>query len=285
MRRNLVVLLLFVLFAASARAQVSPRRRPVGEQSPGYGGPPAIGDYDRWEASRTRLAANRPAAPPVIPQPDTNHLIPVSQLSIPSKAVKEFERSQKAFQSGDLPGSAAHLQKALRIYPDFIDAHNILGLRYLQLGENQKALAEHETALAVDHHVAQTHEYLALSLLALNRPQESEAEAREALDLDPVAPGSRYILARALIGQHRITPEAIDMLRQVEDAVPNASLVLAQIYFNAGQNEQVVAALRRYLRAPTAADNKQKAECWVAQLSAEPLPAGCPTETTRPSFH
>jgi hypothetical protein len=75
------------------------------------------------------------------------------------------------------------------------------------------------------------------------------------------------------------------MLRQSENALPNASLVLAQIYFAKGQTDQVIAELLHYLRAPTDPDNKQKAECWIAQLSQQPAPAACPADVTRPSFH
>jgi tetratricopeptide (TPR) repeat protein len=221
---------------------------------------------------------------PASPGSHQDNLVPLSQLRIPGKAIKEYERARKAFQHGDLQDSADHLQKALHIYPDFIQAHNALGLRFLQLGDYQKALAEHETALALDSHRVETHQDLSLALLSLNRFQEAEDEARQALDLDANAVASRYTLGRALIGQGRVSLEAIAMLRRSEDAFPNASLVLAQIHFTAGQTDQAVADLRKYLRAPSDLENKQKAECWVAQLSQQPAPAGCPAGVTRPSF-
>jgi tetratricopeptide (TPR) repeat protein len=213
-----------------------------------------------------------------------DNLVPVSQLRIPAKAVKEYESARKALQHGNLQDSADHLQKALHIYPDFIQAHNALGLRFIQLGEYQKALAEHEIALALDAHRVETHQDLSLALLSLNRFQEAEEEARQALELDTSSVATRYTLGRALIGQGHATPEAIEMLRGSEDAFPNASLVLAQIHFTAGQTDEVVAELRHYLQSPTDADNKHKAKCWVAQLSQQPAPAGCPAEVTRPSF-
>src|SRR4029077_20169230 len=182
------------------------------------------------------------------------------------------------------PASAEHLQKALQIYPDFIQAHNSLGVRFVQLHEYQKALIEHQTALSLDPHSALTHQDLSFTLLLLNRNQEAEAEARQSLDLDSQLVVSHYMLGRALIAQGHATPEAIEMLRQSENVFPNASLVLAQIHFAAGQTDQVIAELRHYLRAPTDRENKQKAECWVAQLSQQPSPSGCPTEATRPSF-
>jgi hypothetical protein len=87
------------------------------------------------------------------------------------------------------------------------------------------------------------------------------------------------------VAERHVTPEAIDMLRQSESAFPNASLVLAQIHFTVGQTDQVVTELRQYLRTAPDPQNKQKAECWVAQLSQQPLPAACPADITRPSFH
>ena len=160
----------------------------------------------------------------------------------------------------------------------------MLGLCFIQLGDYQKALLEHEAALSLDAHRVETHQDLSLAFLLLNRYHEAEEEARQALELDTNAVAARYTLGRALIGQGHASAEALEMLRRSEDAFSDASLVLAQIHFSAGQTDQVVADLRHYLRSPLDQDNKHKAECWAAQLSQRPAPAGCPTEVTRPSF-
>jgi tetratricopeptide (TPR) repeat protein len=281
MKRMIVVLFLFCALASNVHAQVTPRHHSIADRGAADAGVPGNIVSDPWEDLRLRLESSSPRPSTATPK----HLVPVSQLRIPSKAIKEFERSQKAFQSGDLRTSTEHLQKALQIYPDFIKAHNALGLRFLQVGQYEKALAQHESALTLDARSAETHQDISLALILLNRSQEAEAEARLALDLDPEAPASHYVLGRALLAQSRVTPEAIEMLRQSEKAFPNASLVLAQIYFTRGQTDQVIAELRRYLRVPTDPDNKQKAECWVAQLSQQQAPAACPADVTRPSFH
>ncbi len=272
------ILVLLALFAASD-LHAQGRRRGTWSSATANDGPASLNPNDPFAVIRSRAESNsatpaRPAAGPV----------PVSQLRIPSKALKEFGRYQKAFHSGDLSTSVGHLQKALQIFPDFIQAHIALGLRFIQLGEYRKALTEHETALALDPRSAQTHQSLSFTLLLLNRNQEAEAEARQSLDLDSQLVASHYILGRALIAQGHVTPEATEMLRKSESAFPDASLVLALIHFRAGQTDQTIAELRNYLRAPVDADNKQKAECWVAQLSQQPSPAGCPVESTRPTF-
>ena len=243
-------------------------------------GPGSVDPTDPFAAIRSHVESN--AARPV-PAHAVNP-VPVSQLRIPSKALKEFERYQKAFHSGDRSASFEHLQKALQIFPDFIQAHLALGLRFIELGEYEKALTEHEAALSLDPRSAQTHQDLSLTLLLLNRYQEAEAEARRSLDLDSQGVAAHYVLGRALVGQDRITPEAMEMLRQSENVFPNASLVLALIHFRAGQTDQTIADLRNYLRAPADPDNKQKAECWVAQLTEQPLLAGCPAGVAPPSF-
>jgi len=272
MNRPVVGFFTLLLLASNIWAQGAVRRRDVSRTG-------VVADdmsFDSTDIFRPRLESP-PAPASVTP-------IPVSQLRIPSKALKEFERATKAFRSGEIKASAEHLQKALQIYPDFIDAHNALGLRYTQIGEYQKAVAEHEIALSLNPRNAQTHQDLAFALLLLNRYQEAEAEARDSLDIDPQPAAPRYFLARALIGQGRVTPEVIQMLRQSEDAFPNASLVLAQIHFEQGRTEEVIAALRHYLQATPDPENKQKAECWVARLRQQPVPAGCSSGLTRPSF-
>jgi tetratricopeptide (TPR) repeat protein len=211
-------------------------------------------------------------------------VVSASQLHIPGKALKEYERSQKAYRSGDLTSSAAHLQKALEIYPQFVSAHNALGLRYVQLREFDKALDEHQSAVALNEADGEVHSDLSLDLLLLNRYRDAEAEARRALEITPQASGPRYVLGRALIAQLQVTPEALRMLQESQDAFPNASLVLAQLHFTFGNTEETINDLRHYLRAPAQRDNQHKAKCWIAQLTGETPGASCSDVPSRPSF-
>jgi tetratricopeptide (TPR) repeat protein len=281
--KSAVAVALLLLLSSSLGAQA--RRRPASIPSDGRSLAFDLIDLVNPTPSTPQLHPAYAAQHPAYPAQPAGNLVPASQLRIPPKAVKEYELARKIMQrQHDVQASADHLQKALRIYPDFIQAHNALGLRFIQLGEYQKALAEHETALSLDPRNTQAHQDLSFVLLLLNRNQEAEAEARQTLDLDSQSVSARYVLGRALIAQNHVTPEAIEMLRGSEDAFPDASLVLAQIHFVSGRTDETITDLRQYLRAPMDADNKHKAECWVAQLSQQPAPAGCPAGVTRPSF-
>jgi len=51
------------------------------------------------------------------------------QHRVPPRAARELAREIRAFAAGDVPGSIAHLRKALEIDPDYMEAHNNLGVR------------------------------------------------------------------------------------------------------------------------------------------------------------
>src|SRR5215469_6704992 len=63
--------------------------------------------------------------------PKTGETISMHDLLVPPKAVKELQRSQNALRSGDTRSAARHLEKALQIYPNYLEGHNSLGARYI----------------------------------------------------------------------------------------------------------------------------------------------------------
>ena len=265
-----------LLPASILHAQDGPRRRPVMAQSPVNAGVPWV---DAKDPAAT-LARPGSSMDPGVSHPGIT--VPVSQLRIPSKAVKEFERSLKSFQNGDVHTSAEHLEKAVQIYPDFFQAHNLLGARYVTLGKYEEGLAEYRSALAIDPGPGETYHNLAVALFFVKRYQEAEEAARRALELLPQEVAVRYVLGRILVQQGNVGSESVRLLRQSEDRFPNASLVLAEIFFHQGNLDATANALRAYLRAPESR-NKQKAECWLAQLTSQPS-AGCAVPSAPPSF-
>jgi Tetratricopeptide repeat len=224
-----------------------------------------------------------PAQPAPTARP-AEPLAPVSvhDLLIPPKALKEIQRSQKAFDSGDIRASSDHLQKALRIYPDIPQAHFDLGGNYLRLHQYEKALPELQQFVDTYPDRPQGHYGISVALFLLHRYPEAEVSARKAMDLDPDPLEYRYMVGSAMIAQGRCTSETKELLRQSEPKFPNASLVLAQIFLNEGKIDDVVAELHAYLRSPDSA-NKASAECWAALLDGTASGA-CAAGKTFPEF-
>jgi tetratricopeptide (TPR) repeat protein len=52
-------------------------------------------------------------------------------------------------QAGRVQDGIGHYEQALRIQPDYAEAHNNLGVALLQLGRSQEAIAHFEQALRI----------------------------------------------------------------------------------------------------------------------------------------
>lgn len=208
-----------------------------------------------------------PAAPSSVPR--FEETISVHDLRIPPKAVKELQRSQNALQSGDARSSARHLERALQIYPDYLEAHNALGARYIELAEYEKAAAEFQKAIAIDPLVSQPWNNLSVAFFLQQRYGDAESAARRALNLAPQHATARYMLGAILATEQRNPEEAIGLLRQTKLEFADARLLLAQILLRRGAARDAEEELRGYLALPDA-PKRQNVERWLARLTQTP---------------
>lgn len=195
-------------------------------------------------------------------------------LLIPAKAIKEFNRGRKAYLANDFKSSAEHFEKAVQMYPDFAMAHTNLGSSYLMEGAWEKALGEFERAIALDPKKIGAYNNLSLAFLLLKRYPDSEAAARRALEIDPRYVRSLSLLGNSLAAEQRYTQEAVDALRQSRKEIPDDWLALAEVLLRRGELDQAVAELREYLKVASGPE-KQKAQCWLAQLTQTDIAQAC----------
>lgn len=219
-------------------------------------------------------AQTEPPPQPFVPSDQTRFpglggTISLGELRIPRKAVKEIQRSQTALRSGDVRSSAAHLERALEIYPRSVEVHNNLGSRYIDLHEYEKAAAEFQKATEIDPRVMPPFNNLSVAYFLLERYREAETAARRALDLDPHHATSRYMLGCILAKEKRNPLEAMEMLRQTKREFPDSRLLLAEILLRRGAISEAENELRDYLAMP-GAEKKQNVERWLARLTRTP---------------
>src|SRR5215475_7558324 len=200
--------------------------------------------------------------------------IPVSIISkehllIPRKAMKELQRSQREYASGDIRASARHLETAVRLYPNYLEARNNLGAQYIELHEYEKAVAEFQRAIQLNSSAVQPFNNLGVAFFLLQRYREAEAAAREALILDPQNSISRYVLGCALATENRNAPEAMEMLRATKGKFPESRLVLANILIRHGAVDEAKRELQDYLAVP-GVEKTAFVERWLAELTAPP---------------
>ncbi len=115
----------------------------------------------------------------------------------PPAARKEFLRAAKAAIQGASEEAIRHLRKALAIFPAYVEAHNDLGVRYMQQGAYDQAAAEFQEAVKLDPGAVRPITNLALAWIALRRYADAESAARRAVAADPAFPPARRALSLA----------------------------------------------------------------------------------------
>lgn len=211
------------------------------------------------------------APQPALPMGET---VSVTELRVPSAAAKELRLSLKRFDSGDLRGSARHLEKAIQMDDHIPAAHHNLGACYLRLREYEKAVGEFQRALELDPHMMPPRTSLAGALFLLHRFSEAEEAAHEAYKLEPTNPTARYLLSRILAIEGHDTPEVLEMLRASRSQFPAAHLVLASLLLKQKSTDDALFELREYLKQPGVPE-KSKVACMIERLTNSSRASAC----------
>lgn len=139
--------------------------------------------------------------------------VSIRDISAPHKAVDQFNYAATYLRSQNSKEAIKCLQKAISIYPDFVSAHNMLGLAYLD-ERDARAKEEFETAAKLDEHYAVS--FLNLGMLALNANDFASADSNleKAAFLSPRNPRILTALAFAQNGDHKYA-ESLRTAQQV----------------------------------------------------------------------
>jgi hypothetical protein len=161
-------------------------------------------------------------------RPSNHRIVPgtvsvaVLQHKVPENARKELDLAEKAAKKKDTTTAIQHLRKAVTLDPEYLDAHNTLGMRYVQTSQYNLALTEFRRALEMDPRNATLQSNVAATLLALHQPAEAEIAARRAVDLNGASPRAHYLVALSAMAQGRRTAEVAKHLRVATEQIPTA---------------------------------------------------------------
>jgi tetratricopeptide (TPR) repeat protein len=110
--------------------------------------------------------------------------------------------------AGQTRQAIEHWEQALRINPDYPGAHFNLGNTLAGLGRLQEAIGHYEQAVQIKPDLAEAHNNLGGALRELGRPQEAIGQYEQALRVRPDYAEAHYDLGVALVQRGRL-PEAI----------------------------------------------------------------------------
>jgi tetratricopeptide (TPR) repeat protein len=186
-----------------------------------------------------------------------------------SKAVREYRAALKSCRSGRVGKCQEHLERAIEIDADYMEAHNNLGVRYMAQDQYDKAVVEFQRTVELDPSSTRGQLNLSLALSLLKRYSEAEEAARRALQLEPRSIPARYALGQILAVQDKNTPEAVKSLQMATEQFPNARLPLARVLVCRGAIKEAVRVLREYLQSGTS-EKRQEVQTWLAHLTSVP---------------
>jgi Tfp pilus assembly protein PilF len=192
--------------------------------------------------------------------PEKNHLGGTTTLTtkildanVPVEAQKEFERGQAVLQSDRqdrLEQSIRHLERAVTIYPKFLEAQLKLGTVYMDLNQWEKAEQTLLRALEIKPGVPNA--LFALGELNLQQRRYAEAEKMllDGLRIENRSWQGHFTLARVYWNKGNL-PKAgrqVALTLQLNPNLADAHLLGANILLRVGKREDALGEFEEYLR-------------------------------------
>jgi len=139
------------------------------------------GAHTETVRAKPAMDANAGAKTP----PAGNGTVSATELKIPEKAQKEFDKGMDAFAAGDNKKAEESFNKAIKEYPKYANAYSNLGVLYIKLGQQAKAKEAFNKAVTVDSKFVPGYVNLARLSFAAHSYPETENTLNKALAISP----------------------------------------------------------------------------------------------------
>jgi Tfp pilus assembly protein PilF len=177
-------------------------------------------------------------------------MVSVRQLSIPRKARREYSDARDDLRRQRFDSARRHLERAVEIAPQFLEALNYLGVLAYQRGEFGVAEGYFQQALDVDPEAYEPLVNLGGALLALGRTEEAleiNRQAQQAQPQDALA-NSQLGLSYYLLGKDEDALNYLLLAREIDPAhFTNPQLPLANIYLRNSNQQAAIEELEDFL--------------------------------------
>jgi tetratricopeptide (TPR) repeat protein len=197
-------------------------------------------------------------------------------LQIPGKAHAEYEKGCGDLRDAKFENAESHLRKAIQIYPRYADAMVLLGQLLAAHNRVDDAVGLCSQASSVDPDFVPAYLCLADTSGQLRHWDQTQEFADHALKLNPVQNFyGHFYLAVAQFHLSQFSGAEKNALQTIDDdhqhRLPQAHLLLAQIYGNRNDLKSVASQLRAYLqvapKSPDAPDVRKRLEDLESQIS------------------
>jgi len=149
-------------------------------------------------------------------------------LKPPAKpAIKAFMESQKYSKAERYQDAAIALERAIKLSPEFAEAHTNLAAQYLRLSQFEKAREQATLGMDIAGPNIRDLTNLAIAEWALGRTTQALQFAQAALRLDQRALGAHYIVGSLLVSSPNTLREGMHHLELAAEKLSSAAQKLA----------------------------------------------------------
>ena len=168
----------------------------------------------------------------------------------PRKAVKEYEKGQKASLDGEVETAIRHLQKSLQLAPDFYPAHNELGRLYLAKSNFTGAEEEFKQVISLNQTDPEAYLNLGNVYLLTRHYDQALQNVQSGLQRGPRSALGKFLLGSvyARMGKLADAERALHDCLQLDPKMVRARLELVNVYLTQGNQLQAIAELKQFLR-------------------------------------
>jgi tetratricopeptide (TPR) repeat protein len=126
--------------------------------------------------------------------PPSSAFVAASDLAVPSRARKEFEKANELIRRQELQQAAQKLKKAVSIYPQYAVAYNNLAVIYSHLGDQAREDEALQKAISLNPSFALAYLNVGRMNLRAGRYPAAESALHKAASLSPADPITLILL-------------------------------------------------------------------------------------------
>lgn len=145
----------------------------------------------------------------------------MAQQPSPRTLDSQYQGAVADFEAGRYPQAAAGLEKLLPYASKSYEIHELLGMAYGSLGQDEKALPHLKIAVQLKPEVAEAHTNLGATLLHAGQAAPAAEQFRKSLAIDPKSYDANHNLGELYVQNGKLA-EAEPLLRAAQGINPDA---------------------------------------------------------------
>lgn len=196
-------------------------------------------------------------------------VISTSLAQVPKPALEQFKKALEARNKGNEKLAVEKFTEAVRLYPQFAEAYNELGILYLKTKELDKAEDSLRRTLQLNENNPTAQLNYGIVLLYQRKMFEAEKQLEKAVLADENAAAPHMYLGIALLGLNYYDYAEKEFLKAISlkdgEKLANAHRYLGGIYLNKKNYKQAADELEKYLELEPKAADADKARAIIKE--------------------